>query len=165
MKHTFNKNILALLVLATAGLSAGAHAANQATVKITATVAEKLELAVNKTTVAFTDGKLTDDIVITTSNNHAAKITVTGDESATGEHFNLQQVQGTGEQAKTYTMPVTASIEGDAAAKFDEAHVMTHSLTGNATDTQTTLHLAATPGDNQEAGTYNGTLVIKIEKA
>lgn len=156
MKHTFNRNILALLVLATAGMSAGAQAANSTTVTITANITEKLELAVDKNTVNFTEGKMADDIVITTSNNHAAKITVTGDDTATGDHFNLTQGDN--------TIPVKATITGDTEAKFDEKHVMTHKLDGNKNDLQTTLHLTATPADTQKSGTYDGTLTIKIEK-
>ncbi|WP_129544104.1 hypothetical protein [Serratia sp. 1D1416] len=156
MKHTFNNNILALLVLATAGMSAGAQANNSATVTITANITEKLELAVDKNTVGFTEGNMDADIVITTSNNHAAKITVTGDETATEDHFNLKQGD--------YTIPVKATITDDTGAKFDEKHVMTHNLDGNKNDLRTTLHLTATPADTQEGGTYNGMLTIKIEK-
>ncbi|CAI1507993.1 hypothetical protein [Serratia ficaria] len=156
MKHTFNNNILALLVLATAGMSAGAQANNSATVTITAEITEKLDLAVDKNTVDFTEGKMADEIVITTSNNHAAKITVTGDETATGDHFNLKQGD--------YTIPVTATITGDTEAKFDEKHVMTHNLDGNKNDLKTRLHLTATPADTQKSGAYDGTLTIKIEK-
>lgn len=158
MKRNISNKIAGALVLAAAGLPLAAQAATEATVQITATVSEKLELAVDKATVTFTGDKWAEDIVITTSHNTGTATNITiSNETGKDDHFNLVSASN--------VLPVTATIKDDTKAKFDNNHIMTHTLGDNANGKKTTLHLAAQRGDTQMAGKYTGSLVIKINKA
>lgn len=155
MKRVFNNNILTVLVLASVGLVSSAQAATESNINITATVAEKLDISVDKDNVTLNEtNNMSDDITITTSNNTPAKITVVANETGIDDHFTLKGNDN-------HTMDITTTITGDSKAKFDsETHTMTHELNGNTT----ILHLAAKKDANQTADTYTGSLLVKIEK-
>lgn len=160
MKSITCKQLSAVLMMAALGTSFTTQANTDATVTVTAIVEEKLELSVDKTAVEFGEGHLEGDVVITTTNNTPAKITVKNDDGKDST-FKLKQTIG----SEAFDLPVTATIANDADAKFDgTTHIMTHQLSELAPEMRTTLHLKAVPGENQQAGMYTGNLLIKIEK-
>lgn len=156
MKRIFNKNILALLVLASAGLTSTAQAASETTVIVRATVAEKFEVEVQpEMDIDSASGKGDFDINVKSNlagSTNKAKVTVSAD-AKNVEADKLVLADGANK------LKVDVKLGGQAftggSASVNDAVV----------GTPVKLHLQTVADAGQKAGTYTGHLTVKVDKA
>lgn len=156
MKHTLKKNILALLILATAGMSAGAHAGSSATVHITANVEEKLgveeikPVTFDTMTAQAVEIKVISNLAGSTSK---AKVTVTA-QSGKFEGANLLLQDQTAHNKLKMGVKLNTADFANGTAEVTDAVV----------GAPVQLHLTPAPDDMQVAGKYTGELTVTVEK-
>lgn len=156
MKHTLKKNILALLILATAGMAAGVHAASFTTVKITANVAEKLGVEeIDPVTFDTMTAQAVEIKVISnlTGSTSKAKVTVTAQPGKfDGANLLLQDQTAHNKLKMGVKLRETAFANGMAE------------ITDAVVDAPVLLHLTPKEDDMQAAGKYTGELTVTVEK-
>ena len=156
MKNTLNKNLLALLILATAGMTAGVHAASSTTVRITATVAEKLGVEpIDPVTFDTTTTKDVNIKVISnkTGSTSKAKVTVTAD-TGKYEGTNLLLQDQTAHNKLKMGVKLNTTDFADGKAEITDVVV----------GAPVKLHLTPVEDENQVAGQYTGELTVTVEK-
>lgn len=159
MKHVFNKNVLALLILGTAGLATGAQAAPVTQdITVTATVVGTIAFDGLQSTMALADFKdgatATQKVKFKGNTNANVSVTVNGDNLKNGRLALKQQGEGNTDTAEVDVKLGDKAIDA-TKGKADVANV--------APGAETALTLTAVAGQKPKAGTYTGTLTVSIE--
>ncbi|WP_134691177.1 hypothetical protein [Enterobacter hormaechei] len=156
MKHVFNKNVLALLILGTTCLSTGAQAITQDII-VTATVQAVVEFDNLPSTITIDDfsnsGESVTNIKFKGNTNAKVKVSV-ADANREDDKLSLtEQTEQGGKNKVLMNVKLNETPLKNGVAQLD---------TVNSEDT-TKLHLIPEKTSATKAGKYQGKLTISVE--
>ncbi|KLR21066.1 hypothetical protein ABR28_15570 [Enterobacter hormaechei subsp. hoffmannii] len=156
MKHVFNKNVLALLILGTTCLSTGAQAATQE-ITVTATVVGTVEFDGVASDITIDDFSKSGDKVteIKFKGNTNAKVKV----AVAGANLDGNRLSLTEQTARSEKNKVLMDVKLNETPLEDGEALVDNVAPGAITK----LHLTPVKTDSQSAGKYRGVLSISVE--